>query len=139
MSINHNELRKHIAQATAIVETWPIWEQNLIENSLRPTKSSPRPYVDNFKEATMSKTALERVEKYASDPSYRQYDWDGCRAVPMSEETLALAKRVAHALDLAGIEVDHVLPDCDTAEIMFEVGLSEIKVWGCPTPKEATQ
>lgn len=138
MNISHDEFRRHIAQATAIVETWPAWEQNMIENSLRPTMRRARQPILN-QEAVMSKTALERVEKYADDVSYRKDDWDGLGAAAMSQETFELAKKVAAALDLAGVEVDHVMPDSDSAEILFEIGLSEIKVWGCPMPKESTQ
>ena len=29
-------IRKHCDEATKIVLTWPEWERNLIENSLRP-------------------------------------------------------------------------------------------------------
>lgn len=80
-------------------------------------------------------TALERVERLANDPMYRLLDWDDNGAPGLTEETFAFAKRVADVLDKSGIVVDHVAPSW--MEIQFDVGLSEIKVWGCPMPDES--
>ncbi len=82
----------------------------------------------------MSQTTLQQVEAYANNPVYRQNDWDGLGSASVSKETFELAKKVAKALDSAGIEVDFVYPE--HSEIVCEIGLSEIRIWGCEMPQE---
>jgi hypothetical protein len=38
----------HLALAAKVVESWPAWKRNLLENSSKPTMSTPRtPIVPN--------------------------------------------------------------------------------------------
>ena len=41
------EFKKILELAAKQVESWPIWKQNIIRDSLNPKVPEPRPYVDN--------------------------------------------------------------------------------------------
>lgn len=39
--------RKHLENASAIVATWPLWKQNILDISQSPTVKTPRKPVNN--------------------------------------------------------------------------------------------
>ncbi len=43
------EFHKIMEENAAIVETWPVWKQNIIRDSLSPTVPVAREPVDNFR------------------------------------------------------------------------------------------
>ena len=45
-----DKFRAHIKRVSAIVKSWPLWKQNILQNSMKPTVSVPRTPVDNNKD-----------------------------------------------------------------------------------------
>ena len=45
--MSQEEFRKQFEIASALVESWPVWKQNIVEYSSKPTVSVPRTPVDN--------------------------------------------------------------------------------------------
>jgi hypothetical protein len=45
--VTRDELREAVKQATKIVESWPLWKQNILKHSGEPSVSVPRTPVDN--------------------------------------------------------------------------------------------
>ena len=45
--MTHEEFRERLREAAAVVETWPKWKQNIVQDSLRPTFDVPREPVVN--------------------------------------------------------------------------------------------
>jgi hypothetical protein len=43
--LTRQEILEHCRRASKIVATWPEWERNMIENSLRPEWAKPRDVV----------------------------------------------------------------------------------------------
>lgn len=45
--MSQEEFRKRLVANAAVVETWPVWKQNILQDSLSPTVPVPRTPVDN--------------------------------------------------------------------------------------------
>jgi hypothetical protein len=45
--MSQEEFKKQFEIASALVATWPVWKQNILEYSSKPTVSVPRTPVDN--------------------------------------------------------------------------------------------
>lgn len=41
--MTEKEFKKQLEIATKIVESWPLWKQNILEDSSKSTVSKPRP------------------------------------------------------------------------------------------------
>jgi len=45
--MSQEEFRKQLDIAASQVKTWPLWKQNILQDSLSPTVPVPRTPVDN--------------------------------------------------------------------------------------------
>lgn len=45
--MSREEFKKQYAIASALVESWPVWKQNILAISASPTVAVPRQPVDN--------------------------------------------------------------------------------------------
>ena len=60
--MSQEEFKKQFEIASALVETWPAWKQNILENSAKPTVSVPRAPVDNKRISEESEKTPKRDE-----------------------------------------------------------------------------
>ena len=63
--MTQEEFRKRLDEAAAEVETWPLWKQNIIRDSLNP-RSPRREPVNNFRD---EQTEQNQTSPSTSDPT----------------------------------------------------------------------
>ena len=57
--MSQEEFKKQFDIASALVATWPVWKQNILEYSSKPTVSVPRTPVDNQRAAGESQKSQQ--------------------------------------------------------------------------------
>lgn len=72
--MRQEEFRKQFEIASALVETWPVWKQNILEYSSQSTVSVPRTPVDNPR---ISAATLNNVKSHSSYPKLDILKTDG--------------------------------------------------------------
>lgn len=60
--MSQEEFRRQMDIAASQVEKWPVWKQNILQDSLSPTVPVPRVPVDNSRSSEQRDTAQKRDE-----------------------------------------------------------------------------
>jgi len=60
--MSQEEFRKQYEIATSLVNQWPAWKQNILEDSSKPTVSVPRAPVDNQRIAEQGDLPAKQVD-----------------------------------------------------------------------------